>query len=272
MFTHTFVRHAFLAGTLIALASGTIGYVTVLRAQVFAGDALGHAAFTGALAAAAAGVDVRLGLFAATVVAGLALSRLRPRAQADDVTIGAGFAWVLGLGALFLSLFASGGNSTNASAGVRALFGSIYGLDTGAVRLSVAIAVGLLAGLALAGRPLLFSSIDRDIAAARGVPVAALGAAFLVLLGVATAEATQAVGALMALGLLAAPAGAAHRLAAGPYVGTALAGGIAVASMWIGLTTAYLVPSLPPSFCVIAVATLAFAASSTAPRTTRFPS
>ena len=66
MFAHEFMRNALLAGTFIALACGLVGYFVVLRAQVFAGDALSHVAFTGALAAAAAGIDIRVGLFAAT--------------------------------------------------------------------------------------------------------------------------------------------------------------------------------------------------------------
>jgi zinc/manganese transport system permease protein len=86
------------------------------------------------------------------------------------------------------------------------------------------------------------------------VPVRGLGVAFLVLLGVVAAEATQAVGALLLLGLLAAPAGAAHRLTANPYRGMALAAGIALASMWIGLALGYWVTALPPGSAVILVA------------------
>src|SRR5437762_14367382 len=105
MFAHDFIRNALLAGTPIALASGAIGYFVVLRVQVFAGDALSHVAFTGALAAAAAGLDVRVGLFAATILVAAAIGALGGRARADDVVIGSVFAWVLGLGALFLSIF-----------------------------------------------------------------------------------------------------------------------------------------------------------------------
>jgi zinc/manganese transport system permease protein len=96
MFALPFVRNALLAGSLIAVASGLLGYFIVLRAQVFAGDALSHVAFTGALAAAAAGVDLRIGLFAATVLMALLFAALGERARADDVTIGVVFAWILG--------------------------------------------------------------------------------------------------------------------------------------------------------------------------------
>ena len=104
MLDHEFMRLALLAGTPIALACGLLGYFVVLRSQVFAGDALSHVAFTGALAAAAAGVDVRLGLFIATVTVAAAIGALGGRAHADDVVVGTVFAWVLGLGALFLSI------------------------------------------------------------------------------------------------------------------------------------------------------------------------
>src|SRR5579864_7145066 len=97
-----FIRLALIAGTPIAVASGALGYFIVLRSQVFAGETLSHVAFTGALAAAAIGVDLRFGLFAATIVVALLLTALGERATGDDVAIGTILAWVLGLGALFL--------------------------------------------------------------------------------------------------------------------------------------------------------------------------
>jgi zinc/manganese transport system permease protein len=261
MLAHAFVRHAFLAGTMVALACGVVGWFLVLRAQVFAGDALSHVAFTGALAAAAAGVDVRAGLYVATVAVALAMAGLGRRARADDETIGAVFVWVLGLGALFLALFVAHASVGNGVAGVRVLFGSIYGLSTGAAWLAAIVAAAVCAATVAIGRPLLLASIDADVAAARGVPVRLLGLLFLVLVGVGTAQATQALGALLVLGLLATPAGAAHRVCARPYVGLVLAAGFAVAAVWIGLTAAYVVPSLPPSFAIVAAATAIYVAA-----------
>src|SRR4029077_11970200 len=98
MFAHEFFRNALLAGSFVALACGSVGYFVVLRAQVFAGDALSHVAFTGALAAAAAGLDTRVGLFAATIAIALVLGGIGRGAGEDDVAIGITFAWVLGLG------------------------------------------------------------------------------------------------------------------------------------------------------------------------------
>jgi zinc/manganese transport system permease protein len=266
MFAQEFVRNAWLAGTAIAVASGLIGYFVVLRAQVFAGDALSHVAFTGALAAAAAGIDIRIGLFAATILIALLLGALGDRSHADDVTIGVTFAAILGLGVYFLALFSTGSGGGNGLLGARTLFGSIFGLSATAAVIAALIAAGIVAVLLAIARPLLFASVDPAVAAARGVPVRALGLLLLALLGATTAEATQAIGALLLLGLLAAPAGAAQRLTANPYHALGLSAGLAVLSTWAGLTISYLIPKLPPSSAIIAVATgiylLAFLATS----------
>ena len=270
MFAHEFFRNAFLAGTFIALACGAVGYFLVLRAQVFAGDALSHVAFTGALAAAAAGLDTRIGLFAATVTIALVLAVIGERAGADDVAIGIVFAWILGLGVFFLALFGSGSGGGNGLLGARALFGSIFGLSGSDAVVAVVVAAGIVAAILVIARPLLFASVDRQVAVARGVPVTALGLAFLVLVGATAAEATQAVGALLLLGLLAAPAGAAHRMAANPSLALALSSVLAVVSMWLGLVLSYAIPTLPPSTAVIAIAAaiylLAFLLTARLPR------
>jgi zinc/manganese transport system permease protein len=258
MFAHEFMRNAFLAGTFIALACGLIGYFVVLRSQVFAGDALSHVAFTGALAAAAIGVDVRLGLFAATILVASGMGALGERARPDDVVIGSVFAWILGLGALFLSIFISGSSGSNGTAAVRVLFGSILGLSSADARLAAAIAILAAIALTLVARPLLFSSVDPEVARGLGLPVRALGVFFFVLLAVVAAEATQAVGALLLLGLLAAPGGAARLLTDSPWRGLALAGAIAVGSMWAGLALSYRIPSLPTSTAVIGLAAGSF--------------
>jgi zinc/manganese transport system permease protein len=266
MFALPFVQNALLAGSLIAVASGLLGYFVVLRAQVFAGDALSHVAFTGALAAAAAGIDLRIGLFAATVLMALLFAALGERARADDVTIGVAFAWILGLGVLFLDLFNAGAGGGSGIIGARALFGSIFGLSGGQAWLAAAIAVVLIAVTLTIARPLLFVTLDPAVAIARGVPAGLLGTLFLVLVGADAAEATQAVGALLLLGLLAAPAGAAHRLTANPYRGMVLSAAFALASVWIGIAISYRSAALPPSSAIVLVAgaiyVLAFAVGS----------
>src|SRR5205823_6975296 len=100
VFAHEFVRNAYLAGTFVALACGTVGWLVVLRAQVFAGDALSHVAFVGAIGAAVLGLDVRAGLFTLTIAVALGMAALGRRGEVDDTVIGIVFAWILGIGIL----------------------------------------------------------------------------------------------------------------------------------------------------------------------------
>jgi zinc/manganese transport system permease protein len=257
--THEFVRNALLAGSAIAIVSGAVGYFVVLRAQVFAGDALSHVAFTGVLAAALAGIDVRAGLFASTIAVALLFAVLGERFHADDVAIGVVFAWVLGLGVLFLDLFNASGRGATGVVASRALFGSIFSLTAQDAFVAVLVAAGVAVALTGIARPLLYATVAPQNAAASGVPVGLLGGFFLVLLGIVAGEATQAVGALLLLGLIAAPAGAALRLTANPALGLWLSIGFALASIWAGVTAAYLVPSLPPSSAIIGAAVAIYA-------------
>ena len=268
MFEHPFLRYAFLAGTAIALVAGLVGYFVVLRGQVFTGDALSHVAFTGALAALVAGVDLLLGLYVACVVVALGMAALGARGRADDTVIGNVFAWMLGLGALFLTVYTTSSSGTDATSGVNVLFGSIFGLSSSQAITDTVIALAVSIALVAIGRPLLFATIDEGVAQARGVPVRLLGFVFLGLVGVTAAATTQAVGALLLLGLLAAPAGAAQRLTARPVVALWVSAGVAVTSMWAGLTLAYAAPSIPPSFGILAVATGCYLTAflATAPR------
>jgi zinc/manganese transport system permease protein len=273
MFGVEFMRNALLAGTFIALACGVVGWFVVLRAQVFAGDALSHVAFPGALAAGAAGIDLRIGLFAATVATGAAIgvlgrgvlaagdARGGETSAAEDTTIGTVFTLILGLGLFFLVLLSTSGGSRSGIAGAHTLFGSVFGLGAGEARLAAAVALGATALTGAIARPLLFASVLPELAAARGVRTRVLGVAFAALLGVVAAEATQAVGALLLLGLLAAPAAAAHRISRAPFAGVALAGALAIAAMWAGLVLAYALPWLPPSTAVVVIAVAPYLAS-----------
>jgi zinc/manganese transport system permease protein len=263
MLSQEFIRNALLAGTFVALACGVGGWFVVLRGQVFAGDALSHVAFPGALAAAAAGADERIGLFVATVAVAVAIGALGRgvlsrggggASPADDTAIGIAFTFILGLGAFFLARVSTSSAGASGVLGAHTLFGSIFGLSAGEARLAAGIGLAATLLLLAIARPLLFSSVAPDVAAARGVPARALAVGFLALLGVVAAEATQVVGALLLLGLLAAPAAAAHRLSAAPFLGIGLAACLAVAAMWAGVALAYAIPALPPSSAIVFVA------------------
>jgi zinc/manganese transport system permease protein len=273
MFGQEFMRNAFLAGTFIALACGVSGWFVVLRGQVFAGDALSHVAFPGALAAAAAGVDARIGLFAATVLVGAGIGALALRANAaggvaragsspaEDTAIGTVFTAVLGLGVFFLTLFSMGAGGGAGIQAARTLFGSIFGLGAAQARTAAVVALAATACTLAIARPLLFVSLAPDVAAAKGVPTRLVSVGFVALLAVVAAEATQAIGALLLLGLLTGPAAAAHRLTASPFAGLALAALLGVGAIWGGLALGYAVPSLPPSTATVALAVGCYAAA-----------
>jgi zinc/manganese transport system permease protein len=253
--------HAYIAGTFTALACGVVGWIAVLRAQVFAADALGHVAFVGAVAAVTIGLDARAGVFVLTLALAGGMGVLGARGRPDDVTIGVGFTWILGLGALFAGLLADSPTGGSAITTANSLFGSILALSGAATTLAAVTALLVLAATALIATPLLFASLDPAVAAAQGVPVRVLGIVFLLLLALVTAEGTQAVGALQILGLLAAPAGAAHLLTTRPARGIALSAAIAVAAVWGGLALTYEVPAIPPSSAIIGLAALAYGAA-----------
>jgi len=262
MLSLSFMDHAFIAGGVIALASGLVGYFLVLRGQVFTGDALSHVSFTGALGALALGIDLRYGLYLGCIAIALLMAVVARKGVADDVVIGSVFSFVLGLGVFFLAIYSTQSQaSANATAGVNVLFGSMLGLSGTQTVVDVIIGCVVIGAIVLLGRPLLFSSIDPDVAEARGLPVKALGLCFLVIVGVTAGEATQAVGALLLLGLLATPAGAAQLLMSRPYSALFLSATIALGAVWSGLVLSYAFPSLPVSFSILALVTTVYCLS-----------
>jgi zinc/manganese transport system permease protein len=251
--SYDFMQYALLAGTFTALAAGLVGYFVVLRNEVFTSDALGHVAFTGGLGALVAGLQLLAGVFASTIAVAVGMGTLGGRSRGRDVAIGTVFAWVLGIGVLFLSLYTSNRSASGGTAGVSILFGSILGLQaTQATITAVAAVITTIALLAIA-RPLMFISVDPDVAAARGVPTTMVTVFFLVLLGATVAEAVQAVGALLIFGLMVTPAAIAQRVTSRPYAGMILSGALAVAFVWFGLALAFYIP-YPASFFITALA------------------
>ena len=259
MLSYDFMRSALLAGTAVAVGAGLAGYFVVLRRLAFAGDALAHLAFTGALGAALLNLNPLLGVFGLTVLAGLAMGGLGERARARDVAVGTVLAWALGLGALLLSLYTRSASAGSSALGVKVLFGSLLGIQADQARWVALIAAGVVVALALIARPLLFASLDPLVAAARGVPVRLLGAVFLVLLAVTVGESTQAVGALLIFALLVTPAAIAWRLTTRPYWGMALAALLALVITWLGLALAFYTP-YPVSFLISALAFVGYVA------------
>jgi zinc/manganese transport system permease protein len=255
-----FMRQALLAGTALAVVAGLVGYYVVLRHQAFAGESLSDVAFAGALAGAAFGLNPLLTLLGATILVALAMGALGERLRGRDVAIGTLLAWVLGLGVLFLSLFTTraSGRGTGLS-GISVLFGNLLGISADQLRVIVLVSAGVALALALIGRPLLFASLDRDVAAARGVPVRALGLGFMALLAVTVSEATLAVGALLVFALLLLPAAIAHQLTTRPSAALAAAAGVAVLLTWIGSIIGFYT-GYPASVCISLLAFASYVA------------
>lgn len=250
---YDFMQHAVMAGTFIALAAGLVGYFVVLRNEVFTSDALGHVAFTGGLGALLANLQLLLGVFGSTILVAVGMGALGGRGRGRDVAIGTVFAWVLGVGVLFLSLYTSARSASGGSAGVSILFGSILGLQVTQATIAAAAGIATSLVLVLIARPLMFISIDPDVAAARGVPTALVTVLFGVLVGATVAEAVQAVGALLIFGLMVTPAAIAQMLTARPYAGMLLSGLLAIGFVWLGLALAFYL-SYPASFFITALA------------------
>jgi zinc/manganese transport system permease protein len=264
--SYDFMQHAFVAGTFIALAAGLVGYFVVLRNEVFTSDALGHAAFTGGLGALLANMQLLLGVFGSAIAVAVGMGTLGGRARGRDIAIGTVFAWVLGVGVLFLSLYttskSAGGGGT---AGISILFGSILGLQQPQTVISAIVGIATIFVLLVIARPLMFASIDPEVAAARGVPIKSVTVIFLVLVGTTVAESVQAVGALLIFGLMVTPAATSQRLTSRPFVALLLSGGLAVLFLWLGLALAFYI-SYPASFFITALAFGTYLASLLASR------
>jgi zinc/manganese transport system permease protein len=271
LFEFHFMVNAFRAGTVVAIAAGLLGWFMVLRAQSFAGHTLAVAGFPGAAGATLVGVNPAWGFFA-FCGAGAAIIAAVPRARSG--TQGAGFgeesaaigtvqALALALGFLFVSLYHGFLNGINAL-----LFGTFLGITDAQVGVLVAVAVVIVVALATGGRQLLFASIDPDVAAARGIPVTALGVGFLLLVGFAAAEASQITGSLLVFALLVVPAATAQRITARPVLSIALGVAIALAVTWLGLAAAYYYP-YPIGFFVTTFAFATFALAQVLSRATR---
>ena len=260
MLQYDFMRQALLAGTILSVVAGLVGYFVVLRHQAFAGESLSDVAFTGALGGAALGFNPLASLLGTTIVVAVAMGGFGERLRGRDVAVGTVLAWVLGLGVLFLSLFTAhvSGTGTGLS-GVTVLFGNILGISSDQM-LSIALISGVaILVLVIMARPLLFASLDPDVAAARGVPVRTLGLFFMVLLAITVSEATLAVGALLVFALLLLPAAIAHQVTGRPYTALALAAGLAVIMTWLGITIGFYT-GYPSSVCISLLAFVSYVA------------
>lgn len=253
-----FMRNALLGGTALSLLCGVVGYYLVLRHDIFAGESLSDVAFTGAMGGAVACISPFGGMLLGTLLAAFGLAATGRRLRERDVVAGTVLAGVLGLGVLFLSLFATRGSGGGTGiSGVSILFGSILSITGRQALLLVGVAAGVAVMLLAMARPLFYASIDPEAARTRGVPVRLLGFVFMGLLALTTVEAVQAVGAMLVFALLLLPAATAQQLTLSHSRGVALAAALALLITWSGLVLGYY-SGLPVSVCISLLAVGAY--------------
>jgi zinc/manganese transport system permease protein len=254
VFQYEFMQNAFIAGTVVAILAGVVGYFVVLRRLAFACEALSHGGFAGATGAVVLGQDVFLGLLVFTSITGGFMGLLGDRLRGRDVAIGGTLAFSLALGSLFLTL-----STRFAGQAVNILFGNVLAISSSDLLFIAAFALLALVAIGVMYRPLLFASVDAEIADARGVPVRFLSVAFMVLLAVTVSASVQVVGVLLIFALMILPAAAAQHMTAQPSHAIALAIVLAVLYVWTGPLVGFYLP-YPPSFFITAFAFITFLA------------
>ena len=241
LFDFPFMVHALVAGTMVAVLAGLVGWFMVLRRQSFAGHSLAVVGFPGAAGAVLVGLSATFGYFVFAVTAALVIALVPTsssrRFTEESAVTGAVQAFALGCGYLFVTLYGGFLGGTSAL-----LFGSFLGITSGQVLVLAVVTVMALGTLAAVARPLLFASIDADVAQARTVPVRALSVLFLLLLGVTAAAVSQITGTLLVFALLVLPPATARAVSARPVVSASLSVTIGVAVMWSSLFVAYYTP------------------------------
>ena len=247
MLTYDFMRNGFAAAGIVAVVCGLVGFFLVLRAQTFAGHALSHVGFAGATGAVLIGISPLWGLVALTLAAGIGMGLLGERLQHRDVAIGIVLAMSLGLGLLFLHFFTR--YATQATA---LLFGNILGVDMATVWTLLALGLVAVAALVAISRPLLFASLQPELAEARGVSLRLVSVLFLAIVALAVAECAQIVGVLLVFALMVGPAASAQRFTTSFWHGIALSVMLALGEAWLGLVFAFYT-DWPTSFWITAL-------------------
>lgn len=243
-----FAQHALAATTLVGLVCGLIGPFVVMRGMAFAVHGTSELTFTGAAAGLLVDGNAVGGALVGSLVFAALIGLLGVRARERDEAVGVLLAFGLGVGILLLGYYQ--GYATEAT---DILFGNILGVSDGQLWTLAVIAAVAAASLAAIHRPLLFASVDAEVAEARGVPVRAVGVAFLFVLALSVTEAAQIVGTLLVLSLAITPAAAAVRLVATPRSVLGLSVAFAVVSADAGLVLALAFPTVKASFLITTV-------------------
>ncbi len=252
MFDYDFMRNAFAAAAIVAVLAGAVGYFLVLRSQTFAGHALGHVGFTGATGAVLIGIAPLWGLVLVTVAAGIGMGLMGERLAERDVAVGLVLAFALALGLLFLHFF-----TAYATQATTLLFGNVLAVDVSTIWILLGLGVASLAMLATISRPLLFASLQPELAEAKGVSLRLYGVLFLTIVAVTTAECVQIVGVLLVFALMVGPAAAAQQVTGSVAAGVLVSAALALCEAWLGITLAYYT-DWPSSFWIAALSAMAY--------------
>ncbi|HEV7679463.1 MAG TPA: metal ABC transporter permease [Candidatus Dormibacteraeota bacterium] len=241
-----FMRNAFVAGTAAAVAAGVVGYFVVLRSLSFAAHALTQIGFAGATGALAAGVNPIYGLLLINSAGAALIGGLGRRRRGRDVVVGVVQSAGLGLGLLFLALY-------RAHEAVPVLVGDAFGISATQVLITVLCSVAIVFAVALAFRPLLFASLDEEIAEARGVHIGLVSVLLLFVLAVTVSVDAPIIGVLLTFSLVVGPAATAALVSPRPGRAVALSVALSVLYIWVGLAVSYWV-DFPPSVFVTGLA------------------
>jgi len=255
MFEYEFMINAFAASGVVALVAGVVGFFLVMREQTFAGHALSHVGFTGATGAVLIGLSPLWGLIGFTLAAGVGMGMLGEKLAGRDVAIGVVLSLSLGFGLLFLHFYTA--YATQATA---LLFGNVLGVDRTTLKILVALGTLCLAALAFIVRPLVFVTLQPELAEAKGVSLRVVSVIFLAIVALATAACAQIVGVLLVFTLMVGPAAAAQNLSSRLGTGIAIAAALALLQAWVGLTLAFYT-NWPTSFWITALSAAVYGIS-----------
>ena len=240
--TAPFMTNAFLAGLCIALAAGVMGYFTIARHSTFAAHALAHIGLPGATGAVLLGLPVSAGLGVFALGGALVIGALGKKASQREIATGTVLAFATGMGLFFARLSSSASQQMQSI-----LFGSILTITDGQIVGFAVFDVLLLAVLAVIYRPLLFSSLDEQVAQAKGVPVNLMNICFMAIMAGVITIAVPA--------LVVTPAATANIISRSPFAAMVVSTVICLISIWGGLLVSAMFPA-PPSFIIVTISTL----------------
>lgn len=257
MLEYGFMVNAFAASAIVAVIAAPVGYFLVLRGQTFAGHALSHVGFAGATGAVLLGIPPLWGLMTFTLAAGIGMGSLGERLRQRDVAIGMVLAFSLGLGLLFLHFYTA--HATQATA---LLFGNVLAVNVEMLWSLAGLGLVSLAALSAIARPLLFASLQPELAEAKGISLPLVSVLFMVIVAIAVSESAQIVGILLVFALMIGPAAAAQRCTTRLGHGILLAVALALMEAWGGIALAF-ETDWPTSFWITTLSGVIYLAAGT---------